>query len=174
MTLMQLVVPSRDTVPQYKELKEEINRRVSDINGKYGTLTWQPIQHFYRSFPLPLLSAMYKIADVALVSPMRDGMNLVCKEYVASRTDGNGVLILSEMAGASRELSDAILINPNDIWAFAHAINEALSMPEEEQQRRMSAMQATVSRYKINFLLNFRVRKRRNLTAWRINYFEST
>ena len=149
-TLLQLIVPSRDTVPQYRELKEEMNRMVSEINGRFGMLGWQPVQHFYRSFPLPLLSAMYRMADVALVTPMRDGMNLVCKEYVASKTDGKGVLVLSEMAGAARELSEAVQVNPNDIWGFAEAIYQALTMPEDEQKRRMMAMQQTVSRFDIH------------------------
>jgi trehalose 6-phosphate synthase/phosphatase len=147
--LIQLVVPSRDTVSKYKELKEEMNRMVSEINGRFSTLGWQPIQHFYRSFPIHLLSALYKAADVALVTPMRDGMNLVSKEYIASKTDQKGVLILSEMAGASRELAEAIMVNPNDIWDFAEKIYQALNMPEDEQKRRMSAMQQTVSKFDI-------------------------
>lgn len=154
--MIQLVVPSRDSVPKYKELKEEMNRMVSEINGRFSTLGWQPIQHFYRSFPLHLLSALYKAADVALVTPMRDGMNLVSKEFVASKTDQKGVLILSEMAGASRELSEALIINPNDIWDFADKIYQALNMPEDEQKRRMTAMQQTVSKFDIfNWVKNF-------------------
>lgn len=147
--MIQLVVPSRDSVPKYKELKEEMNRMVSEINGRFSTLGWQPIQHFYRSFPIHLLSALYKAADVALVTPLRDGMNLVSKEFIASKTDQKGVLILSEMAGAARELSESIIINPNDIWDFSEKIYQALNMPEEEQKRRMSAMQQTVSQFDI-------------------------
>ncbi len=155
-SMIQLVVPSRDNVPKYKELKEEMNRMVSEINGRFSTLGWQPIQHFYRSFPIHLLSALYKAADVALVTPMRDGMNLVSKEFIASKTDQHGVLILSEMAGASRELSEAIIINPNDVWDFSEKIFLALNMPEDEQRRRMSAMQQTVSRFDIfNWVKNF-------------------
>jgi trehalose 6-phosphate synthase/phosphatase len=154
--LIQLVVPSRDKVQKYKELKEEMNRLVGEINGKYGKLGWQPIQHFYRSFPLPLLSALYKVADVALVTPMRDGMNLVSKEYVASKPDQKGVLILSETAGAARELSDALMINPNDIWDYAEQIYAALNMPEDEQKRRMANMQQTVARFDVfNWVTNF-------------------
>lgn len=148
-TMIQLIVPSRDTVPKYKELKEEMNRMVSEINGRFSTLGWQPIQHFYRSFPIHLLSALYKAADVALVTPMRDGMNLVSKEFIASKTDQKGVLLLSEMAGASRELSEAIVVNPNDIWDFSEKIFQALNMPEDEQKRRMIAMQQTVSKFDI-------------------------
>ncbi|HTM65510.1 MAG TPA: bifunctional alpha,alpha-trehalose-phosphate synthase (UDP-forming)/trehalose-phosphatase [Flavipsychrobacter sp.] len=148
-TMIQLVVPSRDSVAKYRELKEEMNRMVSEINGRFSTLGWQPIQHFYRSFPIHLLSALYKAADVALVTPMRDGMNLVSKEFIASKTDQKGVLVLSEMAGASRELTEALIINPNDIWGFAETIYEALNMPEDEQKRRMAAMQQTVSKFDI-------------------------
>lgn len=155
-TLVQLVVPSRDTVKRYKDLKEEMNTMVSEINGRFSTLDWQPINHFYRSFPLHLLSALYKAADVALVTPMRDGMNLVSKEYIASKTDQKGVLILSEMAGASRELSEAISINPNNIWDFADKIYMALNMPETEQKRRMISMQRIVSKFNIyNWVDNF-------------------
>jgi trehalose 6-phosphate synthase/phosphatase len=148
-TMIQLVVPSRDTVQKYKELKEEMNKMVSEINGRFSTFGWQPIHHFYRSFPLHLLSALYKAADVALVTPMRDGMNLVSKEYIASKLDQKGVLVLSEMAGAARELSDAVMVNPNDIWDFAEKIRQALDMPEDEQKRRMIAMQQTVSKFDI-------------------------
>jgi len=155
-THIQLVVPSRDTVPQYKALNEEINKLVSHINGRFGSIGWQPVQHFYRSFPPHLLSALYKAADVALVTPMRDGMNLVSKEYIASKTDGKGVLILSEMAGAARELSEALIVNPNDIWQVCETIYQALNMPEEEQKRRITSMQQTVSTFDIhNWVNNF-------------------
>lgn len=146
---VQLVVPSRDTVKQYSDLKEEVDRMVSDINARYGSLNWQPIQYFYRSFSIELLSALYKTADIALVTPMRDGMNLVSKEYVASKIDQKGVLVLSEMAGASRELNDAIIINPNDQIGYVNALVQALEMPEEEQLRRMTAMQDIVARFNI-------------------------
>jgi len=146
---LQLVVPSRDTVFQYAALKEEVNRLVSDINAKYGTLSWQPIHYFYRSFPLDMISALYAAANIALVTPMRDGMNLVCKEYIASRVHKTGVLILSEMAGASKELYEALIINPNNSDEVADAIYEALTMPEDEQIRRMEQMQHTVSTFNI-------------------------
>src|SRR5690606_108174 len=137
-SLIMIVVPSRDSVEQYQELKEEVDLLVGRINGKYGRLNWTPVHYFYRSFPLEALSAFYRMAHVALVTPMRDGMNLVCKEYIASRLDQRGVLILSEMAGASKELSDAILINPNNINRIVTAIHQALTMPEEEQEKRIS------------------------------------
>ncbi|MBF9254434.1 bifunctional alpha,alpha-trehalose-phosphate synthase (UDP-forming)/trehalose-phosphatase [Pontibacter sp. 172403-2] len=153
-TLVMLVVPSRDAVDQYKELKEEIDELVGRINGRYSHINWNPIQYFYRSFPLETLSAFYRMADIALVTPMRDGMNLVCKEYVASRLDQTGVLILSEMAGASKELSEALLINPNDINQMIDALHTALTMPEEEQQAHMSSMQETLKRYNIHHWVN--------------------
>ncbi|WP_439879556.1 bifunctional alpha,alpha-trehalose-phosphate synthase (UDP-forming)/trehalose-phosphatase [Pontibacter sp. MBLB2868] len=149
-TLVMLVVPSRDEVEKYKELKEEVDEMVGRINGKYSDINWNPIQYFYRSYPLETLSALYVMADVALVTPMRDGMNLVCKEYVASRKDQTGVLILSEMAGASKELSDAILINPNDINQMVESLYKALTMPVEEQKVHMKSMQDTIKRYNIH------------------------
>lgn len=147
--LYMIVVPSRDTVPQYKELKETIDRIVGGINARFRTMNWHPINYFYRSFPVETLSALYNFADVGLVTPMRDGMNLVSKEYIASRINNTGVLILSEMAGASKELIDALIVNPNNIGAIARALYEALNMPEEEQARRMKPMRQVVSKFNI-------------------------
>ena len=123
---------------------------VGRINGQFSKLNWTPIHYFYRSFPLPALSAFYRISDVALVSPMRDGMNLVCKEYVASRLDRKGVLILSEMAGASKELSDAIIVNPHDIHQLVDAIYKALTLPVKLQIESMTSMQKSLKRYNIH------------------------
>lgn len=149
-SLIMVVVPSRDTVAKYKEIKEEVDELVGRINGKYSRIGWNPILYFYRSFPLTALSAFYRMAQVALVTPMRDGMNLVCKEYIASKLDKKGVLILSEMAGASKELSDAILINPNDINQLIDGLHQALQMPEEEQIIHMEVMQTSLKRYDIH------------------------
>jgi len=148
-SLIMLVVPSRDQVAQYASLKEEIDELVGRINAQYRTISWNPILYFYRSLPLEELAALYRLAEVALVTPMRDGMNLVAKEYVASRLDQRGVLILSERAGAARELSDALIINPTDVGQLVDAMHEALVMPEEEQVTRMSAMQTLVKRYNV-------------------------
>jgi len=153
-SLLMVVVPSREHVEMYKQLREEIDLLVGRINGSFGRLNWTPIHYFYRSFPLNALSAFYRMAKVALVTPMRDGMNLVCKEYIASRLDKKGVLILSEMAGASKELSDAILINPNDINQLVAAIEQALTMPEEEQINHISVMQESLKRYNIHHWVN--------------------
>ncbi|MBV8251109.1 MAG: bifunctional alpha,alpha-trehalose-phosphate synthase (UDP-forming)/trehalose-phosphatase [Chitinophaga sp.] len=148
--LYMIVVPSRDTVPQYKQLREDIDQKVGHINARFRTLNWHPVQYFYRSFPVEMLSALYNFADICLVTPMRDGMNLVSKEYVASRINNDGVLILSEMAGASKELVDAILVNPNNVGAMREAIVEAIKMPLEEQQRRMKLMRQIVSKFNIH------------------------
>lgn len=147
--LYMIVVPSRDTVAQYKELRDEIDKYVGNINSRCRTLNWIPIHYYYRSFPIEMLAALYNMAEVCLVSPMRDGMNLVSKEYVASRTDNTGVLILSEMAGAAKELIDAIIVNPNNIGEVYNAMIQALNMPLEEQQRRMQAMKEVVSKFNI-------------------------
>jgi trehalose 6-phosphate synthase/phosphatase len=148
-SMIMIVVPSRDMVQSYKELKEEIDLMVGGINSKYSTLNWKPVQYFYRGFPFNELSAYYSMADIALVTPLRDGMNLVCKEFVASKVDKKGVLILSEMAGASKELLEAILVNPNDKQAVVDAIYEALTMPLEEQEARMSSMQDSLRKYDV-------------------------
>lgn len=148
--LYMVVVPSRDTVPKYKELRDEIDKFVGNINARYRTLHWQPVYYFYRSFPVEVLSALYNEAEVCLVTPMRDGMNLVCKEYVASRVNNDGVLILSEMAGASKELMDALIVNPNNVGAITKAIKEAIEMPIEEQKKRMTSMRQIVEKFDIS------------------------
>jgi trehalose 6-phosphate synthase/phosphatase len=145
-----IVVPSRDTVAQYKELRDEIDKLVGNINARYRTMSWNPIHYFYRSFPIEILSALYTLSDICLVTPMRDGMNLVSKEYVASRINNDGVLVLSEMAGASKELMDAIIVNPNNVGAMTNAIVEALNMPLSEQQRRMKPMRQVVAKFNIS------------------------
>ncbi|WP_295129243.1 bifunctional alpha,alpha-trehalose-phosphate synthase (UDP-forming)/trehalose-phosphatase [uncultured Chitinophaga sp.] len=148
--MCMIVVPSRDNVQQYSQLRDEIDKLVGNINSRYRTMGWAPIQYFYRSFPLEILSALYNLADICLVSPMRDGMNLVSKEYVASRIHHDGVLILSEMAGASKELIDAIIVNPNNIGAIARAIDEAINMPVIEQRKRMLPMRQIVEKFNIH------------------------
>lgn len=149
-SLVMVVVPSRDQVDVYRKLKNEIDELVGRINGKYGNLTWMPIHYFYRGFPFHTIVAFYTMSDIALVTPLRDGMNLVCKEFIASKTDKNGVLILSEMAGASKELSEALIINPFDINEMVHALYQACIMPEDEQHRRIEELQHIVRRYDIH------------------------
>src|ERR1700748_959224 len=144
-----IVVPSRENVPQYMHLHDQIDKRVGSINAVYRTMDWSPVHYYYRSFPIETLSALYYTADVCLVTPMRDGMNLVSKEYVASRVNNDGVLILSEMAGASKELIDAIIVNPNNIGEICRAIIQAIKMPLAEQQERMIQMRQNVSKVNI-------------------------
>lgn len=149
-SLYMIVVPSRDNVPQYKELRDEIDKFVGSVNARHRTMDWQPVHYFYRGFPIEELTALYAKAQICLVTPMRDGMNLVCKEFVASRRNNDGVLILSEMAGASKELFDALIVNPNNIEAMSNAIIEALNMPEAEQARRMKAMKEIVMKFNVS------------------------
>jgi len=148
--LYMIVVPSRDTVPQYAHLRDEIDKKVGNINSIYRTMDWTPIHYYYRSFPIEMLSALYYTADVCLVTPMRDGMNLVSKEYVASRINNDGVLIMSEMAGSSKELIDAIIVNPNNTGEVCRAILQAIKMPLDEQKRRMTPMRQLVAKFNIS------------------------
>src|SRR6185503_12776917 len=149
-TLYMIVVPSRDTVPQYAHLRDEIDKKVGNINAIYRKMEWTPIHYYYRSFPVEMLSALYSTADVCLVTPLRDGMNLVSKEYVASRLNDDGVLILSEMAGASKELIDALIVNPNNAGEVCEAIIYALNMPPEEQRERMHEMRQLIAKFNVN------------------------
>ncbi len=142
-----IVVPSRTEVSHYKQLKDQIDNLVGNINSKYGNLSWEPIRYLYRSFDFDDLISLYSMADVLFITPIRDGMNLVAKEYVASKTDGNGVLILGEMAGTAKELGEAIIINPNDSEQTSDAIKTAIEMPREEKILRMAAMQNRLERY---------------------------
>lgn len=145
-SLVMTVVPSRDHVHRYAKLKKMIDEVIGAINGRYSTLDWTPVYYFYHSLSFEELVALYHIADVALVSPLRDGMNLVAKEYVAAKRNRPGVLILSEMAGAAAELSDAVLINPNDVEQISESLVKALEMPEAEQMKALGRMQSIISR----------------------------
>lgn len=149
-SLVMVVSPSRDNVDFYAELKNEIDKMVGAINGAFSTADWTPVCYFYRSFDFEELAALYHISDIALITPLRDGMNLVAKEYIATKKDKPGVLILSEMAGAAIELSDAIIVNPTDIKEIENAIVQALEMPLEEQMQRLSSMQETISVQTVN------------------------
>lgn len=149
-SLYMIVVPSRDTVPQYKELRDEIDKFVGNLNSRYRTLSWVPVHYFYQSAPFEMLAALYHFADICLVTPMRDGMNLVCKEYIASRVNNDGMLILSEMAGAAKELVDAWIVNPNNVHEISEAIFVALRMPLDEQERRMRQLRYVVQKFNIS------------------------
>jgi trehalose 6-phosphate synthase/phosphatase len=148
-TLIMLVVPSRIGIADYEGMKKRIEELVGKINGRFGTISWTPIIYQYRSVPFQSLVAMYAASHVALITPLRDGMNLVAKEYIAARHDKTGVLILSEMAGSSKELPEAIIINPNNREEIADALKTALEMPREEQIRRNTLMQNRLRQYDI-------------------------
>jgi trehalose 6-phosphate synthase len=140
-SLLQVVVPSRTRVAEYRDFKAEIDQLVGTLNGRYAETGWTPIQYRYRSLSREQLLAHYRAADVAFVTPLKDGMNLVAKEYCAARVDGDGVLVLSEFAGAAVELkSGALLVNPYDEQGTAEALCHALSMEEAERRARMARM----------------------------------
>lgn len=145
-----VIVPSRDTVKKYAERKRIIDEYIGGLNSSLGSISWQPVIYRYGHLEFSELVALYTSCDVALITPLRDGMNLVAKEFVASRKDQQGVLILSEMAGAARELSGALLINPNDTDEIADTIKKGLEMPEGEQKVRIDAMQQRIKKYDIN------------------------
>lgn len=147
---IMVVVPSRDVVDRYAELHREIEVLVSRINGRYGTIDWTPVVYRYTDVRIEHLVALYSTADVAVITPIRDGMNLVAKEFVASSGDRRGVLVLSETAGAAEELSGALLVNPNDREAIAEAIAVALSMSPDEQGERHQGMMQRLLEYDVN------------------------
>ncbi len=148
-TFILIAVPSRTAVPAYARLKKEVDELVGRVNGRFGSIGWVPIQYLYRAFPFEALTAYYLAADIALVTPLRDGMNLIAKEYLAARADGTGVLILSEMAGSARELNDAILVNPNNLDQIADAIREALSLDRAAQIERNRLMRRRIESYSV-------------------------
>ena len=144
------VAPSRIGVESYQGIKQELEEMVGRIAGAYGNVQWTPLIYQYRNLSLDEIVALYRLCDVALITPLRDGMNLVAKEFIASRTDQTGVLILSEMAGAANEMGgEALIINPFHREDFAKALEQALSMPAEEQIRRNKLMQERLRRYDV-------------------------
>jgi len=144
-SLMQIVVPSRVNIPKYQDLKLDIERKVSEINGKYTRTDWLPIRYIFHSIDRTELVALYRSADIALITPLKDGMNLVAKEYCATHIDNDGVLILSEFAGAADQLhAHPLLVNPYDVREVAETINTACHMPPEEKRRRMKALRRIV------------------------------
>lgn len=147
--LIILAVPSRSNVPQYQLLKKEVDELVGRINGEFSTVNWTPIWYFYRSMPFENLIDLYTSCDIAWLTPIRDGMNLVAKEYIATRTDKTGVLILSEMAGSANEMNESLLINPNNFEQTVDALQQAINMPVEEQQERNDILQKRLERYNV-------------------------
>jgi trehalose 6-phosphate synthase/phosphatase len=145
-TLLQVAVPSRERVPRYAALRREVNELVGEINGAYGTADWSPVVYLRRSVSRPELAAMYAAADVGWVGSLRDGMNLVAKEFVACQREQPGVLLLSEFAGAASEMGEAVRINPYDTPGTAAALARALEMPDAERAERHAALAARVRR----------------------------
>ncbi len=147
---VQVAVPSRGRVAAYRQFRREVEALVGRINGRLGTATWTPIHYLYRGVPTDAVLALCRAADVLLVTPLRDGMNLVAKEFAASRVDEDGVLILSEFAGAADELTDALIVNPYDVDGTAEAIHRALTMDTAERCRRMRALRAQVMEHDVH------------------------
>ena len=149
-TYVQVVVPSRVDVPEYQALRAEIERLVGEVNGRLTRDGWQPVQYMFRSLPRAELVGHYRTSEVCLVTPFKDGMNLVAKEFCASSVDETGVLVLSEFAGAAYQLHrHALLVNPWDLDAVADALNEALHMPHDERRARMRKLRASIRRQDI-------------------------
>lgn len=168
--LVILAVPSRSNVPQYQLLKREIDELVGRINGELSTINWTPIWYFYRSMPFENLIDLYTSSDIAWLTPIRDGMNLVAKEYIATRTDKTGVLILSEMAGAAYEMNEALLINPNNFEEQADTLKKAINMPVNEQIQRNTILQKRLKRYNVekwanDFMKSLRELKQKDNSA---------
>lgn len=148
--LIQVVVPSREDVPQYRTMKVEIERMVGEINGRFSVPGWAPVHFVYRNLPREKLIAYYVASDMALITPLRDGMNLVAKEYAACNVRETGILCLSEFAGASMELHrHAVMVNPFDVDGVAEAIRDGVFMDADERRRRMRAIRTILRRYDI-------------------------
>ncbi|MCA9581281.1 MAG: trehalose-6-phosphate synthase, partial [Myxococcales bacterium] len=141
---VQVMVPSRTDVRAYSELKSEVDRMVGSINGSYGDTGLVPIHYLYTNLDQKTLFAHYRAADVALVSPLRDGMNLVAHEYVLSRTENDGVLVLSEFAGAAEHFKDALSVNPYDLDGIADALTLAFNLEDSDRKRRMIGLRKKV------------------------------
>ncbi|MBI2612630.1 trehalose-6-phosphate synthase [Candidatus Kaiserbacteria bacterium] len=148
-TLLQIGSPTRESVEKYREYAAQVSAEAERINGKFGTRDWKPIVFEHRSYPHTTLRELYRLADACLVTSLHDGMNLVAKEYAAARGDEAGVLILSQFAGASRDLRGALIINPYSAEETSAALRAALTMSKTEQHRRMKVMRASVSDYNI-------------------------
>jgi trehalose 6-phosphate synthase len=149
--MVQIVVPSREDIPEYKVLRSEIEGLVGEINGRFAEPGWIPIHYMFRSLGRDELLAYYRAADIALVTPLKDGMNLVAKEYCAARIDGRGVLILSEFAGAATQLGrNALLVNPYDIVGMADAIHQAYTMDDDQRQLRMRRLRKVIAQHDVH------------------------
>ena len=147
--LIMLTVPSRAAVSDYKRLKRETDEIVGRVNGEFATVNWTPIWYYYRNMDFEDLVDLYTTSDIAMITPVRDGMNLVAKEFISTRVEKDGVLILSEMAGASKELFQAVLVNPFDLNNMAEALFQSVNMSKSEQIERNKRMQIRLKRYNV-------------------------
>ncbi|MCD6413508.1 MAG: trehalose-6-phosphate synthase [Elusimicrobia bacterium] len=148
-SFVQIATPSRENVTEYNNLKREIDRTIGRLEGKFATLSWNPIYYFYRRYTTQQLVSFYRLADVALLTPLYDGWNMVASEFVASQIDENGVLILSEFAGCSSFFKEALICNPYDTKGVADAINRALKMPRREKTRRLREMTKKIAEHTV-------------------------
>jgi trehalose 6-phosphate synthase/phosphatase len=157
--LIQIVAPSRENIPEYQVMKTEIEKLVSGINGKFGQPGWTPIHYMFRSLERSKLLVYYCAADIALVTPLKDGMNLVAKEYCAANTRENAVLVVSEFAGAAHQLRrNSLVVNPYDIEGVAHAIHQAYLMGTDERKLRMRRLRNSIRKRDIFWWLNLFLR----------------
>ncbi len=157
--MLLIVAPSREEVSHYRTTKKQIDELVGRINGQFGDFTWSPIIYLYRTFTQAQLVELYSLSDIALITPLKDGMNLIAKEYLAARVDNKGVLILSKNAGAAKELSGSIIIDPNSIDSIAKGIQQAVDMDGAEQKQRMQMMQ--------------QILKQNNVARWGMEFVKS-
>jgi len=146
---VQVGAPSRDQLPRYQALSQEVDAIVEDINTRFGTAAWRPVVYVREHREPAQLAALYRAASVCIVSSLHDGMNLVAKEFIASRADERGVLVLSRFTGAARELHEALLVNPFAVDECGDALHTALSMPDDQQERRMRALRARVQSHTV-------------------------
>ena len=151
-TLLQVAAPSREDINAYADIQHELESLCGAINGDYGDFDWVPIRYIHRNIARRRLPGLYRACAVALITPLRDGMNLVAKEFIAVQDDADpGVLILSRFAGAAEQLKEALLVNPYDIHSTAQTIQQALQMPLEERQQRHRALLANISKYDVHW-----------------------
>jgi trehalose 6-phosphate synthase len=144
LVFLQIAVPSRSALPAYRQIEDEVDQLAAQINGRWGNPSWRPVILLKRQYSLPEMIALHRLAHFCVVASLHDGMNLIAKEFVASRVDGDGVLILSKFTGAARELSDALQINPFSIEEGAEALRAALEMHPEQRRLRMRKMRESV------------------------------
>ncbi len=174
LTFLQISAPSRIEIPEYHRMKREVEHAVGRINGRFSKGAWSPIKYYFRSFPFEELVSYYLASDVCLVTPLRDGMNLIAKEYVATQSSEKGMLVLSEFAGAAEELKEAVIVNPHSIPSMVKGIKEAVEMRPVERKIRMNEMRKRLKRKTVRkwgeaFLqrLSSTEGEKKNVSTWR-------